>query len=99
MAKQRTILVVGLIADDDTATTFRPPAAFDDFEDRTVYEVIARLRSGKFLPDLVMTAVRTSDELLRLSKIADKRGVRLAVVTDERTRRQPQSVEELLALF
>ncbi|ETW98016.1 MAG: hypothetical protein ETSY1_20460 [Candidatus Entotheonella factor] len=99
MAQNKTILVVGLVADDDESATFMHPKAFDDFESQTVYEVVIRLKTGRPLPDQLMTMVRTQDDLHKLVRAAQSRDVRLAVMTDLRTTDQPQSVEELLALL
>jgi hypothetical protein len=46
-----------------------------------------------------MTTVGAQDELLRLIRVAERRGVRLTVITDERIPVQPESVEALLALL
>ena len=97
MARQQTILVVGLVAAEDTSTTCIPYEAFDDFEEQTVYEVVMRLKIGRPLPALLMTTVCTQGELLQLVRAVEGRGIRLAVTTNERTQRQPQSVEELFA--
>lgn len=99
MAQKKTILVVGLVADDDAPTTFMHPKAFDDFEAQTVYEVVIRLKTGRPLPARLMTMVRTQDDLLKVNRAAQRRGVHLAVMTDERIPVQPQSVDELLALL
>jgi hypothetical protein len=95
MAPVKTILVVGLVAEDEDSTTFLPQEAFADFEERTVYEVVIRLRTGKPLPDHLMTMVSTPGELEQLVEAVKGWGIRLAVMTDERGRPQPQSVEEL----
>ena len=63
------------------------------------YEVVVRLRAGKPLPFPLMTTVCAQDELLRLVRAAEKRGVRLSVTTDERIPGQPENVEALLALL
>jgi hypothetical protein len=42
-----------------------------------------------------MTTVSTPDELDQLVDVVEGRGIRLALMTDERGRPQPQSVEEL----
>ena len=97
VAHQQTILVVGLVAADDAPTTFMSLKAFDDFDYRTVYEVVVRLKLGKPLPARLMTMVTTQDELLKLVRAVDGRNIRLAVITDERTLHQPQTVEALLA--
>ncbi len=99
MAQNKTILVVGLVADDDAPTPFKHPQAFDDFESQTVYEVVIRLKTGRPLPAQLMTMVRTRDDLQKLVRAAQGRGIHLAVVTDERTPVQPQSVDELLTLL
>ena len=97
MAQAKTILVVGLVAEDDSPTTFLPQEAFADFVEQTVYEVEIRLKTRKPLPDRLMTTVSTPDELMQLVKAVEGQGIRLAVMTDERGRPQPQNVEELLA--
>ncbi|MDH3599108.1 MAG: hypothetical protein OEU26_05650 [Candidatus Tectomicrobia bacterium] len=99
MTQQQTVLVVGLVAEDEALATFMPQIAFDDFEHQTLYEVLLRLRAGKPLPFPLMTTVGAQDELLRLIRAAEKRGVRLTVTTDERIPVQPESVEALLALL
>lgn len=99
MAQNKTILVVGLVADDGDPSSFMHPRAFDDFESQTVYEVAIRLRTGRPLPAQLMTMVRSQDDLQRLVRAARGRDVRLAVTTDLRTPTQPQSVDELLALL
>ena len=99
MAQNKTILVVGLVADDEEPTTSMHPKAFDDFEPQTVYEVVIRLKTGRPLPAQLMTMVRSQDELHRLVRAARGRDVRLAVMTDLRTPTQPQSVDELFALL
>ncbi len=99
MAQNKTILVVGLVAEDDAPTPFMHPKAFDDFESQTVYEVVIRLKTGRPLPAQLMTMVRTRDDLQKLIRAAQGRDVRLAVMTDQRTPAQPQSVDELLALL
>jgi hypothetical protein len=96
MAPVKTILVVGLISEDEAPTTFLRQEAFADFEEQTVYEVVIRLTTGKPLPDRLMTTVSTPDELQQLIQAVEGRGIRLAVMTDERGRPQPQSVEDLL---
>jgi hypothetical protein len=60
---------------------------------------VLRLRAGKLLPFPLMTTVGAQDELLRLIRVAERRGVRLTVITDERIPVQPESVEALLALL
>lgn len=99
MAENKTILVVGLVADDGEPSTFMHPKAFDDFESQTVYEVVIRLKTGRPLPTQLMTMVRTQDDLQKLVRAAQGRDVRLAVMTDLRTLTQPQSADELLALL
>ena len=99
MAQQKTILVVGLVADECAPSTFMHPNAFDDFEAQTVYEVVIRLKTGRPLPEQLMTVVRTQDDLQKLIRAAQRREVRLAVTTDRRTQSQPQSVDELLQLL
>lgn len=99
MAQNKTILVVGLVADDGESRTFMHPKAFDDFESQTVYEVVIRLKTGRPLPTQLMTMVRAQDELQKLVRAAQGRDVRLAVMTDLRTAAQPQSADELLALL
>ena len=96
MAQIKTILVVGLVAEDGASTTFLPQEAFADFEAQTVYEVVLRLKTGKPLPDRLMTTVSTPDELGQLVQAVEGQGIRLAVMTDERGHPQLQSVEELL---
>jgi hypothetical protein len=95
MPPAQTILVVGIVAEDEAPTTFLSQEAFADFEEQTVYEVVLRLTTGKPLPDRLMTTVRTPEELAQLVHAAEGRGIRLAVMTDERGRPHPQSVEEL----
>ena len=97
MSQQQTILVVGLVAEDDAPTTFRPPEAFDDFEYRTIFEVLSRLKNDRPLPARLMTTVETREPLLRLAKTVEGRNIRLAITTDERRDNQPQSVEALAA--
>ena len=97
MARQQTILVVGLVAEDDAPTTFRSEAAFDDFDYRSVYELVVRLKTGRPLPAQAMTIVRGKDELERLMRAVNGHNIRLAVMTDERISPQPQTVEALLA--
>jgi len=99
VTQNKTILVVGLVADDGDPSSFMHPNAFDDFESQTVYEVAVRLRTGRPLPPQLMTMVRSQDDLQRLVRAARGRDVRLAVTTDLRTPTQPQSVDELLALL
>lgn len=99
VAQNKTILVVGLVADDSEPTTFMNPKAFDDFELQTVYEGVIRLKTGRPLPDQLMIMVRSQDDLHKLVRAARGRDVRLAVMTDRRTPTQPQSVDELLALL
>lgn len=99
MAQNKTILVVGLVADVGEPNTLMHPNAFDDFEAQTVYEVVIRLKTGRPLPDRLMTMVRSQDDVQKLVRAAQRRDVRLAVMTDLRTPNQPQSVEELLALL
>jgi hypothetical protein len=96
MAQAKTILVVGLVAEDEAPTTFLPQEAFADFEEQTVYEVVIRLKTRKPIPDRLMTTVSTPDELMQLVKAVEGREIRLAVMTDERGRPQPQSVDDLL---
>jgi hypothetical protein len=97
MSQKQTILVVGLIAEDETPTEFFPHASFADFEEQTVYEVVIRLKTGRPLPACLMTTVSCQEELLRLARAVEGKGIRLALMTDERTRAKPQSVDELLA--
>ena len=99
MAQNKTILVVGVVADNGEQGAAMHPKAFDDFEAQTVYEVIIRLKTGRPLPAQLMTLVRTRDELQRLARAAGGRDVRLAVRTDLRSPTQPQNVDELLALL
>jgi len=99
VAQNKTILVVGVVADEAETSSVMHPNAFDDFEAQSVYEVVIRLRTGRPLPAQLMTLVRTQDELQRLVRAARGRDVRLAVTTDLRTPTQPQSVDELLALL
>ena len=99
MAQNKTILVVGLVADDGEPAAFMNPKAFDDFEPQTVYEVVVRLKTGRPLPAQLMTMVRSQDDLHKIVRAARGRDVRLAVMTDLRTTPQPQSVDELFALL
>lgn len=96
MSRKQTILVVGLIAEDEAPTEFIPQASFADFEEQTVYEVVVRLKTGRPLPACLMTTVSSQDELLRLVRAVEGKGIRLALMTDEKTRAKPQSIEELL---
>jgi hypothetical protein len=95
MTPAKSILVVGIVAEDEAPTTFLSQEAFADFEEQTVYEVVIRLQTGKPLPDHLMTTVSTPEELEQLVQAVEGRGIRLAVMTDERGYPQPQSVEEL----
>lgn len=97
MSRKQTILVVGLIAEDEAPTELIPQASFADFEEQTVYEVVMRLKTGRQMPACLMTTVSSQDELLRLVRAVEGKGIRLALMTDERARAKPQSVEELLA--
>ena len=99
MAQNKTILVVGLVAEDGEPTAFMHPKAFDDFEPQTVYEVVVRLKTGRPLPAQLMTMVRSQDDLHKIVRAVRGRDVRLAVMTDLRTTPQPQSVDELFALL
>lgn len=94
MVQGKTILVVGVVAEAHNPAALLPREAFADFEEQTVYEVVLRLKVGKPLPAHLMTTVHTQDELLELVKAVEGRGIRLALMTDERGQ-QPQSVEEL----
>jgi hypothetical protein len=96
MPHEKTILVVGLVAEDNTTTEFISPEAFADFEEQSVYEVVMRLRTGKSLPDRLMTTVSSQDELMQLESAVAGRDIRLALMTDERGRAKPESVAELL---
>jgi hypothetical protein len=97
MVEGKTILVVGLVAEDDAPTAFLPQEAFADFEEQTVYEVVLRLKTGKPMPERLMIIVGTQDELLQLVEAVEGQGIRLALMTDERGHPQPQSVEDLLS--
>jgi hypothetical protein len=99
VAQNKTILVVGVVADNGEQSAAMHPNAFDDFEAQSVYEVVIRLKTGRPLPAQLMTLVRTRDELQRLTRAASGRDVRLAVTTDLRAPAQPQNVDELLALL
>jgi hypothetical protein len=96
MSQEKTILVVGLVAEDDASTEFLSQEAFADFEEQSVYEVVMRLRTGKSLPDRLMTTVSFQDELSELVSAVTGKGIRLALMTDERKRAKPASVAELL---
>jgi len=99
VAQHKTILVVGIVADDGETDSFMHPRAFDDFEPQSVYEVVIRLKTGRPLPDQLMTMVRSQDDLQKIIRAARGRDVRLAVTTDLRLPNQPQSVDDLLALL
>ena len=96
MVPVKTILAVRLVTEDGAPTTFLHQEAFADFEEQTVYEVVIRLTTGKPIPDRLMTTVSTPDELRQLVQAVEGHEIRLAVMTDERGRPQPQSVEDLL---
>ena len=96
MSQEKIILVVGLVAEDDASTEFISQEAFADFEEQSVYEVVMRLRTGKALPDRLMITVSFQDELSELVSAVEGKGIRLALMTDERKRAKPESVAELL---
>jgi hypothetical protein len=96
MSQAKTILVVGLVAKDDAATEFISQEAFADFEEQSVYEVAIRLRTGKSLPDRLMTTVSSQEELLQLVSATEGKDIRLALITDERKRARPESIADLL---
>ena len=97
MSHETVILVVGLVAEDNDDTASLPQEAFADFEEQTVYEIDVRLRTGKALPDCLMTMVSSQDELQTLTTAVEGRGIRLALMTDERGREKPRTIEALLA--
>jgi hypothetical protein len=96
MSQTKTILVVGLVAQDNAATEFISQEAFADFEEQSVYEVEIRLSTGKSLPDCLMTTVSSQEELLQLVRAVEGRDIRLALMTDERQRARPASIADLL---
>lgn len=99
MAQAKTILVVGLVAEDEAPTTFLSQEVFADFEEQSVYEIEIRLNTRKPLPERLMTTVSTPEELMQLVQAVEGREIRLAVMIDERSRAQPQNVEELRTLL
>jgi len=95
MSEPTTLVVVAMIALDDDHLADIP----EDLEELSAYEVGMRRRVGRALPDPVMICVVDQDELKELMDGIEGLDVTLDLMTDDRTKPKPESLDDLWALL
>ncbi len=95
MSEPTTLVVVALIALDDDHLADIP----EDLEELSAYELGMRRRVGRAVPSPVLICVDSQDELKELMDGIEGMDVALDLMTDDRTKPKPQTLDDLWSLL
>ena len=98
MTRKSTLVVVGIIAADDTEEA-ELPADLNDLEELTAYELGIRLRVGRGIPERVLILVASPDELTEIIEGIEGVEVNLELMTDDQNQPQPETLDDLWELL
>ena len=95
MSEPTTLVVVAMIALDDNHLADIP----EDLEELSAYELGMRRRVGRALPSPVLICVASQDELKELMDGIEGMEVTLDLMTDDRTKPKPETLDDLWSLL
>jgi hypothetical protein len=95
MSEPTTLVVVAMIALDDDHLADIP----EDLEELSAYELGMRRRVGRALPSPVLICVASQDELKELMDGIEGMEVTLDLMTDDRTKPKPETLDDLWSLL
>jgi hypothetical protein len=95
MSEPTTVVVVAMIALDDDHLADIP----EDLEELSAYELGMRRRVGRALPSPVLICVASQDELKELMDGIEGMEVTLDLMTDDRTKPKPETLDDLWSLL
>jgi hypothetical protein len=95
MSEPTTLVVVAMIALDDDHLADIP----EDLEELSAYELGMRRRVGRALPSPVLICVASQDELKELMDGIEGLEVTLDLMTDDRTKPKPETLDDLWSLL
>ncbi|WP_034417698.1 hypothetical protein [Candidatus Entotheonella palauensis] len=95
MSEPTTIVVVAIIALDENDLADIP----EEFEELSAYELGMRRRVGRVVPSPVLICVDSQDELKELMDGIEGMDVTLDLMTDDRTKPKPETLDDLWAVL
>lgn len=95
MAEPTALVVVALIALDEDHLADIP----EDLEELSAYELGMRRRVGRAVPSPVLICVDSQDELKELMDGIEGMDVSLDLMTDDRTKPKPHTLDDLWSLL
>lgn len=95
MSEPTTLVVVAMIALDEDHLADIP----EDLEELSAYELGMRRRVGRAVPSPVLICVDSQDELKELMDGIEGMDVTLDLMTDDRTKPKPETLDDLWAML
>ncbi len=95
MSEPTTLVVVALIALDDDQLADLP----EDLDELSAYELGIRRRVGRPVPNPVMICIDSQEELKELLDSIEGLDVTLDLMTDDRTKPKPETLDDLWSLL
>jgi hypothetical protein len=95
MSEPTTLVVVAMIALDEDHLADIP----EDMEELSAYELGMRRRVGRAVPSPVLICVDSQDELKELMDGIEGMEVTLDLMTDDRTKPKPETLDDLWSLL
>jgi hypothetical protein len=95
MSEPTTLVVVAIIALDEDHLADIP----EDLEELSAYELGMRRRVGRAVPSPVLICVDSQDELKELMDGIEGMEVTLDLMTDDRTKPKPETLDDLWSLL
>jgi hypothetical protein len=95
MSQQITLVVVGLIAQEDAGDDDLPY----DLEELSPYELDIRLRVGRSVPGRVLILIESQGELKELIAVIEGQDMVLDIMTDDPSKPKPTTLDELWELL
>ena len=95
MSEPTTLVVVALIALDDDHLANIP----EDLDELSAYELGIRRRVGRAVPSPVLICVASQEELKELMDSIEGMDVTLDLMTDDRTKPKPETLDDLWSLL
>jgi hypothetical protein len=95
MSEPTTLVVVAMIALDEDHLADIP----EDLEELSAYELGMRRRVGRAVPSPVLICVTSQDELKELMDGIEGMEVTLDLMTDDRTKPKPETLDDLWSLL
>jgi hypothetical protein len=95
MSEPTTLVVVAMIALDEDHLADIP----EDLEELSAYELGMRRRVGRAVPSPVLICVDSQDELKELMDGIEGMEVTLDLMTDDRTKPKPETLDDLWSLL